>query len=311
VGPDGAVRAGALEAATDPGIVCFAVYPTLDLRLGAGLHHDVDDVDEPATWARTQAGALRQVCDLYVPVYRQVLVGTYVGRDTDKKEQCFDAAYADVLAAFEEVLRREPDAGLVLYGHSQGGQHLSRLIRERIETDPDLLARLIAAYPIGWALGTDVGEPVGGSFEVVPSCAAADQTGCAVGYRSFLAGNDLPDTGRFFEGAQGVCVNPASPGAPGAKARLAAFTIAADHALVRDPPPGIPAGALLRYEDAFEAQCTGTGQQIALRARWVRPDEPPVDLDTRTVTAVNGAHILDLNLGLEDLVDDIARRTAD
>ncbi|MCB9673653.1 MAG: DUF3089 domain-containing protein [Alphaproteobacteria bacterium] len=310
VAADGSVTDGAIEADPAPAIACFAVYPTLDLRLAPGLHHDVANVPGPEGWARSQAGPLREVCDLYVPVYRQVLLGTYVTNNAEKQAQCFDSAFGDVLAAFEEFLRREPNRPFVLFGHSQGGQHLSRLIRERIETDPAVLARMVVAYPTGWPLGTDAGSTTGGSFETVPTCSAAAQTGCVVGFRTYVADHPRPEVHpENFEGDQAVCVDPASPDDPEARATLAAFTMAADHSLLT-PPPGTPTDALVRYEGAFEATCRGEGQDIGLEVRWARSDDPPVDLDRKTVSGTNGSHVLDLNLTGADIVQDIRRRAS-
>ncbi|MEZ4320858.1 MAG: DUF3089 domain-containing protein [Myxococcota bacterium] len=308
VGEEGTLTDSTLEAAEDPPVACFAVYPTLDLRLGSGLDLDTEARARPERWARFQAGPLRQVCDLYVPVYRQVTIGTYGGRATDKKDQCLDAAYGDALAAFEAFLLREPDAGIVLYGHSQGGQHVSRLIRERIETDPAVLDRLVAAYPLGWPVGTDLGSEVGGSFETVPVCTSGEQVGCVVAYRSLLDGGNPLDTGRFSEGERVVCSNPASPDAPRATATLAAFTMAADDRLLRTPE-GTPSDALVVYEQGFEATCVGEGTDGGLRTRWVRSDPAPFDLEAPSVNGGTGAHILDVSFGLSDIVDDIRRRS--
>jgi len=305
---DGTLSEGSIEADPSAPVACFVVYPTLDLRLGTGLHHKTDKVDRPARWVQTVAGPLADVCTVYAPVYRQVRIGTYLGKPTDHKEQCFDSAYGDVLAAFEAFLVAEPGRPFVVVGHSQGAQHLSRLVRERIETDPAVLERMVAAYPIGWSLGTDSGGLTGGSFQTVPVCSAADQTGCVVGFRSFLEGEERPEVRDFREGEQEVCVNPGSPDATQDKALLSAFSLDASSPLF-DAPDTIPEDAIVRWEGAFEAQCTGDPGDRALSVRWVRPDEPPVNLSAGALRGSNGTHILDMALGIVDIHDDIARRT--
>src|SRR5690606_13922000 len=115
VAPDGTTTTETVTAAEAPPLACVAVYPTLAPRLRATLHHDLSDREEPARWAHDQAGPLFTACDLWVPVYRQVTIGTYFGRVTDRKEGCFDSAYQDVLAAFEAFVEAEPDKGIVLF----------------------------------------------------------------------------------------------------------------------------------------------------------------------------------------------------
>ncbi len=310
VAADGTTTSDAITRATDPDLACFAVYPTLDLRLHATLHHDVEDLGEPAAWAHSQAGPLAAACALWVPVYRQVTIGAYLGPTTPHKARCFDSAYADVLAAFEAFLAAEPDRGVVLFGHSQGGMHLSRLIRERIETDPALRARLVAAYPLGWALGTERGSRTGGSFDAVPVCETPDETGCVIGYRSYLFGEDPPTIGAFQEGPAAVCSHPGAPADPTTWSPLRALTASADHAIVRAPPQITDPDALVRWPDAMEARCVEHDGYAALQVRWVREGAPPFNPRGLALTGSNGTHVLDLNLGLADLVEDVIARGA-
>jgi hypothetical protein len=308
VSPDGSSRERRLETPAEPGLACFGVYPTLDLRLGQGLHHRTDRVDEPEDWARTQAIWLSEVCDLWIPVYRQVRLGTYGGRPDEKEQQCFDAAYTDVQAAFDTMVAElPPTTGLVVFGHSQGGQLTSRLVRERIEPDPELLGRLVVAWPIGWAVATARGADTGGSFAAVPSCSDLDTPGCAAGFRSFLAGEQPPEGNRYVEGAEEICTNPARPEDPTARTPLRAFVMAPDHGMVRRPPGvGRRDDLLLEWPDAFAARCTRSPAR--LEVEWRRPDDPPLRLSAAALTGFNGTHILDLNLGMSDVVADVRRR---
>lgn len=298
-----------IEALEDPPFACFGVYPTLDLRLRVDLHHDLDDLDDPRAWARDQLAPLAGICDLWVPVYRQVSIGTYFGKRTENKDTCHQSAFTDVLAAFEAFLVAEPTRPFALIGHSQGGHRISQLLHERIEGDPALRARLIAAYPIGWPVGTDEGSDVGGSFDDLPVCTARGQTGCVVGYRSVIEGDELADGGPYQEGDELVCVNPGSPDDPGARALLASFTMAATSEVLDHRPDGVADDVLLEWPNAFEATCLPDGSR-GLEVRWVRSDDPPVDLDGLDVSVLNGAHILDMNLGISDLTRDLAERAA-
>ena len=146
---DGSTQLVDHVAASEPAIDCFYVYPTVDLRVRAGLHQDLSDDDKPRKTAGIQAARFSEVCRVYAPLYRQVTVGTYVAREA-VREACFDAAYADVLAAFDHYAANDNQGrGFVLIGHSQGAQIVSRLLRERVEGDAELHGRLVAALPIG------------------------------------------------------------------------------------------------------------------------------------------------------------------
>src|SRR5690606_38109008 len=146
----------------------------------------------------------------------------------------------------------EPDKGIVLFGHSQGGMHLSRLIRERVETDPALLGRLVAAYPMGWALGTATGSRTGGSFATVPTCEGPDEHGCVIGYRSFLQGESPPSVGALQEGDAAVCNHPARTDDRFAWAPLTALTASPDHGVI-DAPSTVTSApdTLVVWPDAF------------------------------------------------------------
>lgn len=306
VAEDGSLTERTLVRAEAPAVACFAVYPTLDLRLRVDLHHDTDDLEAPAAWARDQLAQLAPVCDLWVPIYRQVTIGTYIGRLSMNKQTCHVSAFADVDAAFDAFLSANPGRPFALVGHSQGAHRLSELIRTRIDPDPDLRDRLVAAYPIGWPIGTDAGGSIGGSFESVPICQVGQQTGCALGWRAVIDDDRLEQTGPYGEGEL-VCTNPASPDAPRARGTLAAFTMAGTSPVLDRLPFGADPDALLEWPDAFDAVCRDDAVR-GLEVTWIRRDRPPVDLDGADVSLINGAHILDLNLGSADLAADLARR---
>jgi pimeloyl-ACP methyl ester carboxylesterase len=303
----GQVTDGEIRRADAPGLACFLVYPTLDLRLGAGLHDRTDKVDGPENWARIYGGPLQEQCDVYVPVYRQVRLGTYLRTPNDKTAECFEAAYADVLDAFEQFLIDEPERPFVLLGHSQGAQHVSRLVDERIEEDDGLLSRMVAAYPLGWGVATDAGGRTGGSFDRVEPCASASQTGCVVAFRTFMPDGDRPGAGDYVEGPEAVCTNPASPDAPASRARMKALALDVDHSLL-PKNKDVAEGTLLLWPGAFDGRCDGQGADVGLEMTWARADEPPIKLSHRSLTKGNGAHIMDLPFGIEDVRQDILRR---
>lgn len=298
-----------VRPAPDPQLACFVVYPTLDLRLGVGLHHQTRQVDGPERWLLAAPRLLNTACEIHAPVYRQVTIGTYLGDDRPRKSRCFDAAYDDVDAAFDTFLDRIGDRPFALFGHSQGGQHLSRLLRERVDTDPDLRDRLVVAWPLGWALGTAVDTPTGGSFTDVPVCEGPDQTGCALGFRSFLDDQELPSTGRFAEGDRQVCAHPDATAPADDWAPMSAFVTRHDDPDLRRRPSLHRPGPhdLVSWATPAEARCRGSQSERALAVRW-STGEPPFRVPALPFLSQNGTHIHDVGLGIVDIAQDLQRR---
>src|SRR5262249_40233892 len=111
----------------EPPADCFYVYPTVDMKFFPGNHDDFSDRWPMSGATIAQAVRFRDVCALYVPLYRQVTIGTYVigGPQLDDR---LEFAYSDVEAAFRRYLAAY-DRGrpLVLLGHSQGAHMITRL----------------------------------------------------------------------------------------------------------------------------------------------------------------------------------------
>lgn len=302
---DGSTSTEVVERTPPSDLACFVLYPTIDERLGPGLHHDVESVPGPRNWASNLARPLQAACEVYVPVYRQVVIGTYRGAETKKEVKCLDNAYDDVFDAFAHFLEVEPDRPFALVGHSQGAQHLARLIREQIEGDEALRERMVAAYLLGWPIGTD-GSATGGSFERVPVCDDAATPGCVLGYGSFLAGDSPPARTRFDEGTDRICVNPAEPGTDG-RAPLGPFLIPNDTALVQLPDAVGGEDALVAVEGLFEARCVDAGEGVTGLELTPRRD----DVSFNEKALVGGdlrAHAIDVNLALADLTSDLRTR---
>src|SRR5262249_11811511 len=78
---------------------CLYVYPRADLNLVPGNHTDFSDIEPMARATVAQAAHFRNVCSLYVPLYRQVRLGTYL-RSAEEKKKYTDVAIADVEGAF-------------------------------------------------------------------------------------------------------------------------------------------------------------------------------------------------------------------
>ena len=120
--------------AAAPPIDCFYVYPTVDLGLAPANHVEFDDLDAITSVTRAQAARFAQVCALYVPLYRQITIGTYL-RGGDRERDGLALAYGDVAAAFRAYLAAHPGRRIVLLGHSQGAEMVTpagpRALRRR------------------------------------------------------------------------------------------------------------------------------------------------------------------------------------
>jgi len=164
------------------------------------------------------AGPFTRVGRVFAPRYRQASLYSYSTQREDAREaRAF--AYADVRDAFRYWLAHY-DTGrpIVIAGVEQGGLLTARLIREEIAPNPQLRARLIAAYLIDTVTPEDRFPPSG----PVPVCRSPGQFGCVVGWAE-ESENDLDsaavrlrralvwdDTGRLvpLKRRRALCVNP-------------------------------------------------------------------------------------------------------
>ena len=316
--PNGLTQRVPHAANPAPKIDCFYIYPTVDLNPLPGLHQDIADKAAPYKTIGLQAARLSEVCRVFAPLYRQVTIGTYLTPSEDRG-LCFDAAYEDVRRAFEHYLQNDNQGrGFVIYGHSQGGQITSRLVRERIETDAALRSRLVAALPIGWGIGTDAGGSTGGSFKTVPICKSKTELGCAIGYRSFAAGNPPPtDAADFAEGAQPVCAMPTDPGQQ--QGTLTRSYFPSDLNSGGMFPASIASQApYVLYRRMYKARCVSTavggkdvrGLEVSLAQEAGDARSNPLDFSSAILSSSNGTHILDIQFTEGDLIDLIGAKAA-
>lgn len=279
---------------------CFYVYPTVDLRIGPANHQDFADL-EPMTRATVaQAARFRSVCSLYVPLYRQVTIGTYL-QSPEKKKEYTDVAVSDVVAAFEHWLAHfDRGKKIVLLGHSQGAEMTVALLLRFFDGDPAMRARLLLAMPIGWAMDVPRGATTGGTFANIPMCTRQGETGCVIGYRSHTAGSE-PSIRRVRPppGHETICVSPAElahgAGSP--------FTRAFIPSRKRVDTPFI----MLR--DFYSGRCVDGPdgyRYLAVTAREAR--DGPIDLEARIWKGELGLHVLDYQFAQGDLVDLVAER---
>ncbi|MDX6739426.1 DUF3089 domain-containing protein [Actinocorallia sp. A-T 12471] len=306
---------------------CFYVYPTVsqDLTPNASLKATPPVV----SIARHQAARFSDVCEVWAPIYRQrtltaLAVSSLYGPEL--QAETARIAYGDVLRAWKEYLARTPEGrGVVLIGHSQGTGVLRRLIREEIDQNPSVRARLVSGLLLGGTVAVRKGSDRDGDFKNVPLCRAEDQTGCVLSFASFskTPGKDslfgrvpATDNGSGFPYGpdyEAACTNPASlrhnspeiaktilrtdpvPGLLG----VAAF-------LTYLGPPPTAATPWLIPSDRYVVECARENGAHVLRitglagARALHPAPLPTW----------GTHLLDVNIALGDLLRIVARQTA-
>jgi len=134
----------------------FYIYPTV-----TGFRDPVEicDIDDPEMVAgakmvrQIQTSAFEESCNVFMPYYRQISMpkpGTDYASVTNFISG-FDAT--DALDYFLNNLNQ--GRPFILAGHSQGASTLINLLENYMTKHPEALARMVAAYPIGFAVTKD------------------------------------------------------------------------------------------------------------------------------------------------------------
>jgi hypothetical protein len=326
VNADGTTEVQTHQAAENAPVDCFYVYPTTSNDATPNSDLTVAEEQEAHT-AYIQAARLSSTCRVFAPVYRQLTVPQIFADQgsggAPGTSPVWQSAYEDVLDAFKHFVANESlGRPFVLVGHSQGAEHLRRLLAEEIDNQPALRDRLVSALLLGWPITVPEGQAVGGAFQNVPLCQAAEQTGCVVAYSSYRS-TDPPGAeamfGRPFQGAEGsaACVNPASPGGGPAAlhpyflveqpmgAILGApsqpFTDAARAAEITTP--------FVTYPDLVTGECVTEGDVNYLKLTVnADPADPRTDVINGDFPAGEGwgMHLIDVSVAMGDLEQMVA-----
>jgi hypothetical protein len=328
ISADGTLEVEPFEAADDPPIDCFYIYPTVSVDEA----DNSDLVPDPAfegVAVRSQFARLGSVCRLYAPVYKQATLTALLeglgGGGFSAESRAI--AYESALDAWKHYLANDNDGrGFVLVGHSQGSFVLTQLIKEEIDANPQLRNQLVSAVLLGTSLQVPEGADVGGDFENVPLCRAADQTGCAITYASFAADAPPPEGSFFGRGGPGMqagCTNPAAlAGGRGTlrsyfpSERTASGGFAARAAVQQVEEPWVTGADVttpwLTLPGLVEAECVVRDGFSYLEITVLAdPADPRTDDIGGTVPLPSfGLHIIDANLGMGDIVDIVGQQAA-
>lgn len=230
VGPDNPVRfvpAGAPDTKMPGPAAIFFIHPTSYMEK-TQWNAPLDDAlsqSRARLFLRGMASAFSPAGEVWAPRYRQAAIGAFL---TTKPEgqQALDAAYQDVLLAFDSFVSKvQKDRPIILAGHSQGALHLTHLLKDRIAGKP-IAKRIVAAYVVGWPVSatTDLG-PMG-----IQACNSPDETRCLMSWESYAEPADYERIVELYDQTTGfdgnpradtpiVCTNPLNGGsAPEASA---------------------------------------------------------------------------------------------
>ncbi|MEV0710347.1 DUF3089 domain-containing protein [Nocardia aurea] len=317
----GQVTAAPLPPESEKQVDCFYVYPTVSNQVS--LSADPVASPEVASIARYQAARFSHVCRVFAPVYRQVpLPGMPVALTV--ANQLLDIGYGDVLAAWNDYLAHDNSGRPVVFvSHSQGTMMLRKLLREQIDPYPALRARMAGALLMGGNVTTAAGSTTGGDFADIPVCTRRGEFGCVTAYSTDLIdglpslfGNSILD---LLSHAAGL------PNGPGYQVACTDPAVLSGD----DDPVGI----------TVPSEPYSFGIISVLLGYTALPANPPTSASTWTTSAgrgvgqcrtVNGyqryhlgfvtaeplnelplfdTHLIDINYGLDRLVDIAAQQT--
>ena len=324
IAADGSTEVIEHEAADDPPVDCFYVYPTTSRDPGPNSDLVPAEGEEIST-VYNQAARLTSTCRVFAPVYRQITLSAIGGGAPATGVDARAIAYGDVADAFRHYVANESDGrGFVLLGHSQGAGMITRLLQDEIDDEPRLRDRLVAAYVLGSSLQVPEGEVVGGDLAHVPLCEADDQTRCVVTYSSYRSTRP-PVAGSLFgrsrEGTRAGCVNPAD--LDGGPAPLQPYFLVTRPegsllgGLTEVHPFADPARTAeittpwVTYPDLVEAECVAHDgfTYLSLTVNG-DPTDPRTDDIGGDLTDEWGMHLIDANVAMGDIEDLVTAQAA-
>jgi Protein of unknown function (DUF3089) len=290
---------------------CFYIYPSVSTQSTPNSNLDIEAGEIHV--AELQAAWFSSVCRVYAPMYEQVTVSEIESPTLTATSAPMQIAYNSLLSGFEDYLQNYNDGRpIILIGDSEGGIMLTWLIRNVIEHDPALRARVVYAIVTGANVVVPNGRLEGGSFSDIPECTATGEPGCVIAYSSFPS--EPPAASIFGIPGQGisilsgqtattgvhvVCVNPAAIG--GSAPLVPLFPTS-----VLIPGQADLPTPYVEYPHLYGAQCESGGG-----ATWLQVSKITGASDTRPVVTESlgpdwGYHGADVSLALGDLVRDTA-----
>jgi Protein of unknown function (DUF3089) len=215
--------------------------------------------------------------------------------------------------------------GVVLVAHSQGSFILNRLIHDEIDGKP-IQSKLVSAILLGTTLAVPKGKDVGGSFQHVPLCHSATQTGCVITFASFRSTVPPPANtlfGRVPNAAMAAaCTNPAA--LAGGSGELRAYLDKSGRTITSNTPgkpwvmpeqpietPWVSVPGLLTAKCASNENASGY-LEVTVHGDPADPrvDDIVGDIGVAPNVLANwGLHLIDVNLVMGNLLDIVSEQT--
>jgi hypothetical protein len=310
--PDNSQKLVKHVKAEDPKFDCFYVYPTVKLT-SAGPMTDFSSIDITLDPLLAQGARFNEVCRMYAPLYRQNGVVPGAG-GAPTAGGSFMLGLGDVRDAFQYYLDHlSQGRKFVLLGHSQGTGMLIGMMSMDVDAKPEVRARLISALLLGGSVSVPDGKDVGGTFQNIPVCTKAGQTGCAITYMSFSK-EVPPSSGSTFgssmqSGQMAACTEPAAlAGRAGQRysgsyvdLELVNKTFLADGI---DKLPKVSTPFIL-YRDVFSGKCQNQNgaSYLEITSQMAKDDpRPPFPYHFSVIEGTLGLHLVDYALEMDDLI---------
>ena len=329
VSGDGKLTRETWSADPNAPIDCFYVYPTISTDQTPNSDMTADPAE--LNVVKQQFARFASKCRVYAPMYRQItLVGlrrVLAAASTGGDPGAIfgeGVQYDDVKAAWNHYVQNDNKGrGVVLIGHSQGAFILTALIRNEIDGKP-IQSRLVSTILLGTTIAVPKGKDVGGSFQHVPLCRTATQTGCAITYASFRSTIPPPANTLFGKvpGADmtAACTNPAA--LAGGSGELHAYLDRTGRTITSAPqikpwvtPEQPIESAWVSVPGLLTAKCATNDNATYLEVTVNgNPSDPRVDDITgdigigANVAANWGLHLIDVNLAMGNLVDIVGQQ---
>jgi hypothetical protein len=306
-------------------IDCFYVYPTVstDPTPYSDMIADAAEMNV----VRQQFARFGSKCRAFAPMYRQVTLAGLRRMMAPGSTVTLDRGlqYDDVRDAWKYYLEHDNKGrGFVLVGHSQGSFILAELIRQEIDGKP-VQSRMVSAILLGTTIAVPKDKDVGGSFQHVPLCHSASQTGCVITYASFRSTIPPPANTLFGKVPEAnmvaACTNPAAlAGGSGdlhaylsGDGRTITGTTKPKPWVVPEQPVDTP---FVSVPGLLTAKCTSNENASGYLEVTVNgnPSDPRVDdivgdIGVGTNVLANwGLHLVDINLSMGNLVDIVGQQ---
>lgn len=188
----------------------FYLYPTAWQKV-----HDSDpnicNIDNPSMLAGSasafgrQATAFETFANIYAPYYRQADAAYIIGLPLPERHALIAGIPTlDAVAAFDYYIKNF-NAGrpFILAGHSQGSIVLINFLTGYLKDHPDIYARMIAAYVIGYPVTARIIE----DNPHLKYAEGPDDTGVIISYNT-QAPDVEPGVNPILSGAVGLVINP-------------------------------------------------------------------------------------------------------